>query len=160
MLNYFPKTHFHENSTTFDFISDNYTCVSNNSRLALDMILVHGPALKNGSIGIKRTSDDEYTPSVFSSYTYESEPDQKSLSDEWFFQWKPISYQDDGRKSTSSQQVAVVPTGGWQECEMERIPESLVSQLYGEGHGNITRWFVVFGTSGDDSYISPTYNTW
>jgi len=162
-LSYFPKTQFHENSTTFDFISDNYKCVVNNSRLALDLILVHSTGLKNGSISLKKTEDDEYTPSVFSSYTYVSEGVNNSISkfnQTWFLQWKPIAYQDAGRKSTSSQQANVVPTGNMEGCMLGKVPESLVSEIYGGRHDNITRWFVAFGTSGDDSDLSPTYNTW
>ena len=163
-LSYFPKTSFHENSTTFDFISNNYTCIVDNSRLALDLVLVHGTSLKNGSIETKKTVDDEYTPSVFSSYTYLSKgtnnPAKSQVNHTWFLQWKPISYQDAGRKSTSSQQATIVPTGTREDCALDKVPKSLVSQIYNGSHSNITRWFVAFGTSGDDSYFSPTYNTW
>ena len=123
---------------------------------------MHGSSFKNGSIVKKWTVDDEYTPSVFSSYTYQTEAKSASLKNNqtWFLQWKPISYQDSSRKSTSSQQVTIVPTGNLEECVLEEIPDSLVSRVYKGNVGNITRWFVVFGTSGDDSSIPPVYNTW
>ena len=124
------------------------------------MVVLHGKNVKNGSILLKRTNDDEYTPSVFSSLTY-----NMSAPLGGFIQWKPISYQNSGRKSTASQQVSVLPTGLVEECQLKSVPEGLASALYGSHVngteiGNITRWFAVFGTPGDDSYTRPDYNTW
>lgn len=165
-LKYFPKTLFTENSTTFDIISENYQFTKNigekdnYSRLALEVVVLHGKNVKNGSILLKWTNDDEYTPSVFSSFTY-----NMSAPLGGFAQWKPIAYQSSKRKSTASQQVFVLPTGLVEECQLKSVPEGLASALYGSdvngaAIGNITRWFAVFGTSGDDSYIRPDYNTW
>lgn len=165
-LKYFPKTLFTENSTTFDIVSENYQFTKNigkkdnYSRLALEVVVLHGKDVENGSILLERTTDDEYTPSVFSWFTY-----NMSAPLGGFAQWKPISYQSNKRKSTASQQVSVLPTGSVEECQLSSVPEGLARALYGSDVNgtsikNITRWFAVFGTPGDDSYIRPGYNTW
>lgn len=128
--------------------------------------MVHGPNVNNGSISRGRNSDDEFTPSVFTTYTYHTSAKDKSrhnTSKGGFAQWKPISYQNSGRKSTESQQATVVPTAHVSECEVKGVPHGLASALFGsdvDGVGNVTRWFVVFGTPGDENYINSTYNTW
>lgn len=167
-MKYFPKTQFTDTSAVFDIVSENYLYAHRNaySRLALEMILIHGPNVKNGSITMEKTPDDEYTPSVFTTYTYHTTG--KNLSHQnasagGFAQWKPISYQSSSRKSTESQQVTVMPTGHISECVVKEVPHGLASALFGNNvsHvGNVTRWFVVFGTPGDESYINSTYNTW
>ncbi len=163
-LNYFPKTLFTENATTFDIIAENYPFGTNHtqSRLALDVFLIHGRNVKNGSIDIKKTTDDEYTPSVFSTYTYNTSgkrplADGNGDTEGGYLQWKPISYQSKGRKSTSSQQIEVIPAG--EACKLD-IPTGLATALYGNDTGNVTRWFVLFGTPGDPTYLSETYDTW
>ncbi len=119
------------------------------------------------------TSDDEFTPSVFSTYTYntsgksngKTHPSNQSLGG--YIQWKPISYQSDKRRSTSSQQVFVQESASVEVCQLEDVPLGLASVLYGinataiaEMGGNVTRWFVVFGTSGDNNFYNSPYNTW
>ena len=145
-------------------MSENYPFRYNTSRLALEVMLVHGANVKNGSILLNQTNDDEYTPSVFSTFTYNTSGKlSNSSSLGGYAQWKPISYQSEGRKSTSSQQVTVVPTAHVPECEVQEVPEGLATALFGsslQNVSNVTRWMVVFGTPGDDTYINPTYNTW
>jgi hypothetical protein len=146
----------------FDIISENYPYSGRNanSRLALDVTLVHGTKFLNDSISSVKTPDDEYTPSVFTTYTYRIHDD---TSKGGFAQWKPITYQSSGRKSSESQQVTIVPTAGVDECDTE-VPSGLASAVFGNASKNVTlnmtRWFVVFGTPGDDNYINSTYNTW
>ena len=167
-LKYFPRTLFHENATTFDLISENYPFVNPDmSRLALEVVLVHGKNVNNGSNSMLQTNDDEYTPSVFSSYSYLTSGRNLSVNKTrvGYLQWKPISYQDGTRKSTSSQHLGVVSADMPEDvdCRVEEIPASLASYLYGSDPGavgNVTHWFVVFGTSGDDTHLSPGYNTW
>ena len=177
-LKYFPKTLFTQNSTTFDLIVEDFEYYLNRSlnrsRLALEMVVVHGSNVSSGNITIKKTTDDEYTPSVFSTYTYntsgrsenKSHPSNHS-SHGGYIQWKPISYQSAKRKSTSSQQVHVQESASCEDCELEVVPLGLASALYGtnasvitEMGGNVTRWFVVFGTSGDKNYYNSPYITW
>ena len=163
-LKYFPKTLFTENSTTFDFIIENFFLNSayNNRRLALEVMIVHGENVRNGSINIKKTVDDEYTPSVFSTYTYMTSGKNDTPSNRGYVQWKPISYLSSKRKSTSSQQVTILPAGSSDSCQVENVPEGLASALFGKEMtktSNITRWFVVFGTSGD-TFVNSDYNTW
>lgn len=131
------------------------------------MILLHGENVNNGSIVKETTTDDEYTPSVFSTNTYNTSgrSHPKSNDSLGYVQWKPISYQSVERKSTSSQQVNVVTTGTLKVCLVREVPLGLASALYGtemEGSGvrNATRWFVVFGTSGDGTDTNSDYNTW
>ena len=166
-MDYFPKTLFTENSTTFDIISENYPFKTKFGRLALEMMIIHGPNVENGSIDILRYSDDEYTPSVFSTYTYKTSGNSKNPNEYQggYVQWKPISYQDDGRKSTASQQVTVQPAKSSSLCMVNEIPVGLASALYGMNVtesivSNVTHWFVVFGTSGDETFINSSHNTW
>lgn len=163
-LQYFPKTLFTENSTVFDVVSENYPYSPDidKGRLALEVVVIHGENVQNGSVSLSKSSDDEYTPSVFTTYTY-SAGGNHSMGG--YAQWKPISYQSAGRKSTESQQVAVVPTAHVDECEVLVVPRGLASALMGsnissETVGNVTRWLVVFGTPGDENYINSAYNTW
>lgn len=163
-LEYFPRTSFSENSTTFDLTSENYHFVNSSSRLALEVLIIHGENVRNGSVTIVKTMDDEYTPSVFSSYTYQTSGAFINKTRVGYVQWKPISYQSNSRKSTSSQQLNIVSADMPEDidCEVDEVPAGLASSLYGTdfGHGNITHWFVVFGTAGDPTYLSPSYNTW
>ena len=165
-LKYFPRTYFFENSTTFDLISENYPFVnSSSSRLALEVLLIHGENVQNGSVTVLKSLDDEYTPSVFSSYTYQTSGSQFNETRVGYMQWKPISYQDSSRKSTSSQQLHIVSADTPEaiDCKVEEIPAGLASSLYGTNFdhvSNVTHWFVVFGTDGDATYLSPSYNTW
>lgn len=134
------------------------------SRLALEMFLIHGPQVKNGSLTLDRYLDDEYTPSIFSSWTYNVSG--KHLRDFYnmsgYLHWKPISYQDNTRRSTISQQVTIKTAGDAQECSVKLLPKGLATALFGDKVNslNVTRWFAVFGTEGDDSYFSPEYSTW
>lgn len=154
----------------FDVISENYpySQVNSKSRLALEVLIIHGENVENGSISLGKSSDDEYTPSVFTTFTYNtSGKDQThySPSTGGYAQWKPISYQSSGRKSTQSQQVAILPTADVPACEVGVLPRGLASALFGsevsnKTVGNVTRWLVVFGTPGDENYINTTYNTW
>ena len=148
----------------FDIISENYPYANRNrnSRYALEMMVVHGHNVKSGSITMGKSPDDEYTPSVFTTFTYHTSG-RNNASVGGFAQWKPISYQSSGRKSTESQQVTIVPAGNISECLVKEVPHGLASALFGSdvsSVGNVTRWFVVFGTPGDGNYINSTYNTW
>lgn len=167
-LPYFPKTPVTANSSTMDILIQNfgYNLTSNvtnsdtkfASRLALETFIVHGPNTANGSIQSVRTIDDEYTPSVFSTNTYML-PGNQSL--EGFLQWKPISYQDSDRRSTASQQVNVFYTSEYSVCESNTVPSGLASKLFKDGQwSNVTRWFLVIGTPGDDTWFNSEFITW
>lgn len=163
-LSYFPKTLFTDTSTVFDVISEKYPYSPDisNGRLALEVVVIHGRNVQNGSISLGKSSDDEYTPSVFTTCTYNA---GRNHSTGGYAQWKPISYQSSGRKSSESQQVTIMPTAHVDECEVTVVPRGLASALMGSNIssqtvGNVTRWLVVFGTPGDQNYINSTYNTW
>ena len=100
--------------------------------------------------------DDEYTPSVFTTNTYEMHEDELT----GFLQWKPISYQSAFRKSTESQQVIMVHTAGIEYCDSDTVPEGLGLRVFGRSVSNITRWFAVFGTPGDDTFLPTAYISW
>ena len=130
------------------------------------MFIVHGPKVNNGSVSQITYLDDEFTPSIFSSWTYNVSGNM-SVSDDLggYLHWKPISYQDSGRKSTVSQQVNVVSAGDIPECQLLTLPKGLATALFGDDVNpvtvsNVTRWFAVFGTDGDDNYLDPKYSTW
>ncbi len=86
--------------------------------------------------------------------------DESVVEDTGFFQWKPISYQSSNRKSTESQQVNFVYSAGHNFCDTINIPNGLVQDLFGENASNVSRWFAVFGNSGDDTYFNSGYITW
>jgi len=156
-LPYFPGTVFTENSTTFDLEIQNFfyrlsTSKKPSSRLALELLLVHGPDTSNGSVSVTRTIDDEHTPSVFQTFQY-----LFGDSHIGYLQWKPISYQNSDRASTSSQQANVVFADG---STIDPLPPSLASALFNSSTVNVTRMFMVFGSSGDDSYLNSDYMTW
>ena len=178
-LGFFPKPQISENATLIDLVIQNFTFTltgsddddddddTKASRLALEVIIIHGAQVNNGSSTLDEYLDDEYTPSIFSSWSYNvSGKDTQEFEDMGgYVHWKPISYQDGSRKSTISQQVNVVVAGDSQECILESIPKGLARALFGEQVdslrvSNITRWFVVFGTEGDDDFFSPEYSTW
>lgn len=167
-LGYLPKTLYTENSTVFDLLIRNFNYTHNysdNNRLALELLLVHGPQTSNGSVSFSRSFDDEYTPSVFETYKYlfgrENTTNTTSTS-EGFMVWKPISYQSKGRKSTSSQQANVVMAEGSAQPQMgAKVPHGLASALFNSSTvSNITRMFIVFGTQGDETFINSGYMTW
>ena len=148
----------------------NLTCDDDDdkcSRLALEMLIVHGPQVQNGSSSVHKYLDDEFTPSVFSSWTYGVQG--KSQVDpglKGYLHWKPISYEDSDRKSTTSQQINILSGGNDSSCTISDLPASLATALFGvrvndsTRMSNVTRWFAVFGTDGDDSNLSPSYATW
>ncbi len=94
--------------------------------------------------------------------TYEmfQDDDVDAADETGFFQWKPISYQNSDRKSTASQQVNILYTGDQSFCNTGEIPNGLVKDLFGQNASNVTRWFAVFGTSGDVSYFNNPFFTW
>lgn len=153
-LGYFPKTQFTENSTVFDLVIENplYMLSYNRSRIALEVLVVHGPNVTNGSVNISKTLDDEYTPSVFKAFSY-------LFGSNGYFQWKPISYQSQTRQTTKAQQANMVYAP---DDFVEEIPPSLASAVFGnDSHElNVTRWFMVIGTPKDQSYINSNYSTW
>ena len=130
----------------------------NASRLALEVYIIHGRNTDNGSIESVQTIDDEVTPSVFRTNTYTIQ-DSDSLSG--YLQWKPISYQTSERRSTASQQVNIFYTADYSICDVHSPPQGLASTLFeGNKWANVTRWFLVFGTPGDDTYFNNNYLTW
>jgi len=166
-LSYFPQTLFFENSSTFDVIIEKFPYklsnvsnpeAKNASRLALEVFIIHGPNTLNGSIDTAKSLDDEYTPSMFTTLTYEIDsglPDEQG-----YLQWKPISYQSLGRKSTESQLVNMLYTAGGLYCDTVVIPPGLAHGIFANSTSNVTRWFAVFGTPGDDTYLNSGYFTW
>ena len=112
----------------------------------------------NGSMNTVVSLDDEYTPSVFTTITYEMPNDDDGLNG--FLQWKPISYQSAFRKSTESQQVNFIHTSGIKYCDSDTVPEGLGLRVFGQNVSNITRWFAVFGTPGDQTFLPTAYISW
>ncbi len=162
---YFPNTLFTANTSTMDIIIEkfpynlsniSYYQSENFSRLALELYVVHGSNTSNGSVSSLQSIDDEYTPSVFTTNTYKTDASEKddAIEETGFFQWKPISYQSPGRTTTNSQQVNVVYTAGHEFCDTMNIPGGLVRDVFGDSASNVTRWFVVFGNSGDITYFN------
>ena len=138
----------------FDLVIENplYMLSYNRSRIALEVLVVHGPNVTNGSVNISKTLDDEYTPSVFKAFSY-------LFGSNGYFQWKPISYQSQTRQTTKAQQANMVYAP---DDFVEEIPPSLASAVFGnDSHElNVTRWFMVIGTPKDQSYINSNYSTW
>ena len=126
----------------FNYTQSNWQNPS--SRLALELIIVHGSSVVNKAQQ-KFTLDDEFTPSVFSTVTYLI--NDTSGGEGGYFQWKPISYQSDGRKSTSSQQANRVYAENNTDCIVHDGPI-------------VRTWFMVIGTEGDDTFINSNYSTW
>ena len=171
-LPYFPKSILTVNNTAFDIVIKNFTYRlkdSNNkdesffystNRLAIELMIVHGRHVANGSVSRSMNFDDEYTPSVFTTYQYEfGRGPQASSPHLGYLQWKPVSYTSPGRASTSSQQINMADTSN--VSFHDALPKGLASALFGKlPPRNITLVYMVFGTSGDDSALSPTYLTW
>ena len=148
----FPHTHYTENSTTFDLTFQNFPYKHTSSRIVLEMYVVPGPAFQaRGDIQSNRNIDDEYTPSVFETYTY--------LFGSSYIQWKPISYQDGSRASTASQQANYLTYQGLLPSDRGQLPQGLASAVFGPD-ANVTRFYMVIGTSGDNTYLSSEYFTW
>ena len=116
-----------------------------------------GP-LSNGTINETFSLDDEYTPSIFRTYTYLF---GKPGIHQGYLQWKPISYLSADRKSTSSQQVTYVPADLYNN-ETLILPYGLPTALYKSDDtiGNITTAYLVMGTESDDNNGNPEYVTW
>ena len=169
-LGQFPRAQVSENATLIDITFENFPFNGNSDardgRLALELFVVHGPNVKNGELQQDQSLDDEYTPSVFSSWTYNVSGEVEDFHDMGgYIHWKPISYQSEGRKSTESQQIKLLPTDEFDACVNNSLPEGLARALYGDIVAlnetlNVTRWYAVFGTDGDDTYLSPDYSTW
>lgn len=172
---FFPKPQISENATLVELIFQNFQFnltnpkdedSKNASRLALEMFIVHGSRVKNGTNKLHQYIDDEFTPSIFSSWTYDVSGRDKDRSDlGGYLHWKPISYEDASRKSTLSQQIHVLSAGNDSSCEVSKLPLGLATALFGDyveyaKVSNVTRWFVVFGTDGDDANLNPKYSTW
>lgn len=121
--------------------------------------MINGKQVNKHSIDKTSTTDDEYTPSVFQTFEYYF---QKGLPSPGFLQWKPISYQSRHRKSTESQQANYVPPSGSAiDLLNGTIPSSLASALFNDSIPlNGTVMYIVFGTSGDETYLNSKYQTW
>ena len=164
-LSQFPRAQISENATLIDITLQNFkfhnTSEDMGGRVALELFVVHGPMVNPGELTQAQTLDDEYTPSVFSSWTYKVSGNVSKFHDlGGYIHWKPISYQSPSRKSTESQQIKLVTTADTEACTRHRPPEGLAAALYGGGVSNVTRLYAVFGTDGDDTYLSPDYSTW
>ena len=165
-LSGFPKSLYTDTSAIFDLVLDfrdsPRRAYDKNSRAAIEMMVVHGPSIQNGSVRQTTSFDDEYTPSVFTTVNYVFDNQNNSSTGPGFLQWKPISYQSGSRKSTVSQQANVVTASG-DATDITGIPGSLASALFENEStvwSNTARLYMVFGTPGDDTYIPPTYMTW
>ena len=131
------------------------------SRVALEMLLVHNHNTSSGNVRMDSTVDDEYTPSVFDTFQYLFGKKPVSNETAGFFQWKPISYQTAGRKSTKSQQANVAYASNETQVEHARIARGLASALFEPSTvSNVTLLYIVFGTSGDESWNQSSYMTW
>ena len=163
-LSQFPRAQISENATLIDITFQKFefhnTSEDVGGRLALELFIVHGPMVKPGELKQAQTLDDEYTPSVFSSWTYNVSGNISKFHDlGGYIHWKPISYQSEARKSTESQQIKLITDT--QACTLNRLPKGLAAALYGGDVSlNVTRLYAVFGTDGDDTYLSPDYSTW
>ena len=125
------------------------------------MFVVHGPNVKPGEFQQDQSLDDEYTPSVFSSWIYNVSGSDSNFHDMGgYIHWKPISYQSSARKSTESQQITMITTAGTQACTVDQPPRGLALALLNNRASNVTRWYAVFGTDGDDTYLNSNYSTW
>ena len=165
-LSQFPRAQVSENATLIDITIQNYEFHGTSpdtvgGRLALELFVVHGPKVKPGEFQQHQSLDDEYTPSVFSSWTYNVSGDDSKFHDlGGYIHWKPISYQSESRKSTESQQITLVSTADVDACTNYSSLEGFAAALFGSNASNVTRWYAVFGTDGDDTYLSPKYSTW
>ena len=131
------------------------------SRVALEMLLVHNLNTPSGNVTMSTTVDDEYTPSVFDTFQYRFGKDPVSNETTGFFQWKPISYQTGGRKSTSSQQANIAYASNKTQEEYASIPNGLASAVFEPSTvSNVTLVYIVFGTSGDETWNHSSYMTW
>lgn len=174
-LPHFPKSILTVNNTAFDIVIKNFTYrlkdsnnrdksfYYNTNRLAIELMIVHGPQVANGSVSRNKHFDDEYTPAVFTTYQYEFGMDSRAPSSHLgYLQWKPVSYTSSGRASTSSQQINMADTSN--VLFNASLPMGLASALFGKlctgKLCNVTLVYMVFGTSGDDSALSSTYLTW
>ena len=124
------------------------------------MMLIYGPGIPPGRTRERMSVDDGYTPSIFKTVQYEF---GNSSTEQGYLLWKPISYQSSSRKSTVSQQAILVYPEG-RAINVTELPHGLATAMFGNvnstTYGNATRLYIVFGTSGDDTYITPTYMTW
>ena len=168
---YFPKSILTINNTALDFVMKNFTYRLKDSkngddsyyktnRLALELMIIHGPQVTNGSVSKLKNFDDEYTPAMFTTYNYQfGRGSHDSASFLGYLQWKPVTYTSGGRTSTSSQQVNLADTSGVTSFDSS-VPDGLALAVFGQRASNVTLVYLVFGTSGDDSALSTPYLTW
>ena len=159
-ISYFPKTKFTLNSTVFDITIDNFTYRDvGNGRIALELILINGQPVGRNSTRETSTVDDEYTPSVFRTWEYYF--NEEDLPNRPYLQWKPISYQSQGRRSTKSQEANIVFPNCMVDYLGGLIPRSLASALFNESTSlNCTAMYIVFGTDGDQTFLNSPLQTW
>ena len=158
---YFPTPFYTPTSMVLDLTlshikySNHTTGHLPNTRLAMEVLVVHGPGVDAGKIVERFNYDDEYTPSVFYATSY----NVKHNTTEGYILWKAISYEDSGRKSSASQQALY--NFPQDNGNVSKIPPSLASAFFG-GRDDVMvkRMFLVFGTEGDEQSLNGDYFTW
>ena len=158
---FFPMPFYTPTSAVLDMVLSNvsYNISGKHNRLALEVLLVHGPAVSGGGISQRYSADDEYTPSVFYNTIYNIEQNQSSSPG--YVTWKAISYMDGMRISSNSQQMSYNPDpAGSGPLQDFKLPESLARAVYGDRPVEVKRMFLVFGSSGADLSLNAQYFTW
>ena len=158
---FFPMPFYTSTSAVLDIILSNimYNISGKHNRLALELLLVHGPSVSGGGISQRYSFDDEYTPSVFYSTIYDIE--RNGSSSPGYVTWKGISYMDGSRISSNSQQMSYNPDPtGKAPLQNFQLPGSLARAVFGDRPVEVKRMFLVFGTSGADRSLNAQYVTW
>lgn len=157
---YFPTPFFTPTSMVLDTVLSNIKYSNHtraaipDTRLALEMLVVHGPGVDPGEVVQRFNSDDEYTPSVFYTTIYNIK--HNSSGTNGYMVWKAISYEDDSRKSSASEQAFY----NFQSENPSDIPPSLAQAFFGNHNVTIRRMFMVFGTDGDEQGLRGSHFTW
>ncbi|XP_059175440.1 glycosylated lysosomal membrane protein B-like [Physella acuta] len=157
------------NETMFDFIMANFTPSFNNSRFALEAVVVSKSDMHTKEMDVEQTEsiDDEYTPGVFQIIDWLTNPQRKDISG--FFQWKPVSYISKSRGRNTASKVNYYKLKNLNDLnatlESSLINNTVVAafiseSLWHEEEYKMKFANISFGIPKDGFYVKNNYSVW
>ncbi|XP_055877937.1 glycosylated lysosomal membrane protein A-like isoform X2 [Biomphalaria glabrata] len=162
-----PRMLYIANETMFDFVIANYTPSFNNSRFALEVVVVslsNEAASADMSVDLTKSIDDEYTPGVFEIIDWLTNPKQSHISG--FFQWKPVSYISlpRGRNTATKVEHSDLKNVDKSSSSAKLLNNTVLLAVFNESLWNgktVKRMAnISFGLPKDGFYIKNNYTAW
>ncbi|KAH9520207.1 hypothetical protein Btru_060272 [Bulinus truncatus] len=158
-----PSMLYSANETMFDFVIANYTPSFNNSRFALEAVVV-SQSTDDMSVDLTKSIDDEYTPGVFEIIDWLTKPTQLQTSG--FFQWKPVSYISLPRARNTATKVNHydLKSVSGASATAKLLNNTVLSSIFNETLWDVKNVIrianISYGLPKDGFYVKQNYTAW